>query len=63
MNDEKMREIEEKMMKIDLSIQSKKELIRELRLKKYFLNQMKNKIEKLEESYSKLIEDDEEKDE
>lgn len=52
---EKMKEIQEKMNKIDLAIESKKEEIKVLRLKKYFLNQMVGKIERLDKDYNKLF--------
>ncbi len=58
MND-KENEIQEELKKIEELIDLKKYEIKELRLKKYFLNQMLGKIEKLNLDYSKLIKKDE----
>lgn len=64
MKDEKIKKIEEEMIKIDSLIDDKKSEIKSLRDDKYFLNQMKNNLDRMEEKYQFLIhKNDEKKDE
>lgn len=54
MKDQKIK-IEEEMKSIEIKIDSKKKEIKELRLRKYFLNQMIGKIDRLEKDYKNLL--------
>lgn len=57
MNDQKEK-INKELESIESEIISIKEKNKELRLRKYFLNQMKNKIDRLEKDFNSLIGDE-----
>lgn len=63
MKDEKIEKIREELFLIEKKIESKKLEIKSLRDDKYFLNQMKNNLERMNERFENLINknDDEKK--
>lgn len=62
MKDEKIEKIEKELISIEKNIDDKKREIKSLRDDKYFLNQMKNNLEKMNERFDDLLnKNDEEK--